>query len=315
MTIDRVGTNAQTQIFLAQIMKANNALTTSEQQVASGKVSDTYGGYGDKTALLEATRSAANRATAYQSATTQALNQADLQDSQLSSLSDLANSLRQAVTKAVADGDGSTLMTQAEGIYEQVTQILNTKDANGNYLYGGDKNTTPPVTANTLSDLAALPNAAAAFANGTITNSVQVADGQSQNVGLLASDIGSQLMQTFQDIANFNNGSTGNFGSTLTDAQSTFLSGQIQNVTDDATGINNTAAQNGYTYSALQAASDQQTALNTTYTGFLSSLENVDMGQAVEQLNQNQVALQASLQVTSGLNQLSLLNYLPTTSS
>ncbi|HEX4533756.1 MAG TPA: flagellin, partial [Rhizomicrobium sp.] len=70
----------------------------------------------------------------------------------------------------------------------------------------------------------------------------------------------------------------------------------------------------GYTYSALQAASDQQTALNTTYTGFLSSLENVDMGQAVEQLNQNQVALQASLQVTSGLNQLSLLNYLPTTS-
>jgi flagellar hook-associated protein 3 FlgL len=314
MTIDRVGTNAQTQIFLAQIMKANNALTTSEQQVASGKVSDTYGGYGDKTALLEATRSAANRATAYQSATTQALNQADLQDSQLSSLSDLANSLRQAVTKAVADGDGSTLMTQAEGIYEQVTQILNTKDANGNYLYGGDKNTTPPVTANTLSDLAALPNAAAAFANGTITNSVQVADGQSQNVGLLASDIGSQLMQTFQDIANFNNGSTGNFGSTLTDAQSTFLSGQIQNVTDDATGINNTAAQNGYTYSALQAASDQQTALNTTYTGFLSSLENVDMGQAVEQLNQNQVALQASLQVTSGLNQLSLLNYLPTTS-
>ena len=311
MSIDRVGTNSQAQVFLSQIMKANNSLTTSEMQVSSGKVSNTYGGYGDKTALLEATRSAANRATAYQQATSQALTQADMQDTQLTSLSDLANQLRQAVTKAVATGDGSTLMTQAEGIYEQVTQILNSKDASGNYLYGGDKNDTPPVTATTLAGLAALPSASDAFVNGTVTSSVQVADGQSMQVGLLASDIGTQLMQTFQDIANFNNGASGNFGQQLTSTQMDFLSGQIQSVTDAASGINNVAAQNGYAYSRLQDASDQQTSLNTLYTGFVSNLENVDMGQAVEQLNQNQVALQAALQVTSNLNQISLLNYLP----
>jgi flagellin-like hook-associated protein FlgL len=37
------------------------------------------------------------------------------------------------------------------------------------------------------------------------------------------------------------------------------------------------------------------------------------MGTAVTQLNQDQVALQAALDVTSKLGQISLLNYLPTT--
>jgi flagellin-like hook-associated protein FlgL len=35
------------------------------------------------------------------------------------------------------------------------------------------------------------------------------------------------------------------------------------------------------------------------------------MGTAITQLNQNQVALQAAVQVTAQLSQVSLLNYLP----
>ena len=70
--------------------------------------------------------------------------------------------------------------------------------------------------------------------------------------------------------------------------------------------------KNGYAYTQLQDASDQPTALNTLYAGFVSDIEDVDMGHAVEKLIQNQVALQAALLVTSQLNQLSLLNFLPT---
>src|SRR5581483_4265979 len=309
--IDRVGTNAQTQLFLAQVMKASSALDQSEAQVSSGKVSSTYGGIGNKTALLEAARSAANRTAAYQSNIQLALNQSDLQDTQLTSLSNLANDLRQALTKALADNDASTLMTQAEGIYQQVTQILNSKDVNGNYLYGGDKNNVPPVTPATLADLAALPSAANAFANGTVAGTVRVADGQSVQVGMLASDIGGSILSTLKDIADFNNGASGPFGSSLTAAQSTFLTNEIGTATGAATDINNAAAQNGYVNSRLQDAATQQQSLNTLYTGFVSDIEDVDMGQAVEKLNQNQVALQAALQVTSKLNQLSLLNYLP----
>jgi flagellin-like hook-associated protein FlgL len=311
MTIDRVATNSQSQLMLSQIQQAELALNKTQTQVTSGMVSTNYAGIGDKTAMLEATRSAENRANAYQSATSLAVNQADLQDSQMSSLSDLANQLRQAITTAVGNNDGSTLMTTAQGIFDQVSQILNSKDANGNYLYGGDKNGQPPLTATSLSDLTSMASASDAFQNGTIPNSVMVGDGQSVQVGMLASNIGTGLMNTLKDLADFNAGASGNFANGLTDAQSTFLSGEITTATNAASQVNNAAAANGNVYNQLQDASSNQKTMATLFKGFVSNIQEVDMPTAITQLNQNQVALQAALQVTAQLNQVSLLNYLP----
>ncbi len=313
MTIDRVSTSGQSQFLLAQIQNAAQQLDKTQAQVASGLVSTTYSGLSDKVSVLEAAQTAASNADAYQAATTQAVNQADLQDSQLSSLSDLANQLRQAITTSVANNDGTTLMATAQSIFDQASQILNTKDANGNYLYGGEKDDTAPVNVTSLSQLGGLPSVSSAFSNGTMKKSVMVGDGQSVQVGVLASDVGTGLMQTLKDLAGFDAGPTGNLAATtnLTGTQNDFLTGEIQSATDAATGVNNAAASNGFVYTQLQAASDQQSSLSTLYKGFVSNIQDVDMPTAISQLNQNQVALQAALQVTSQLSQVSLLNYLP----
>ncbi|HEY2069072.1 MAG TPA: flagellin [Rhizomicrobium sp.] len=315
MTIDRVATSTQSQYMMSQVMQASAAMDKSQAQVASGKVSSDYTGIGDKTSMLEAARSAGARTDAYQQATQLALNQSNLQDTQLTSLSDLANQWREDVTNALGNGDASTLTTDAQSILDQANTILNSKDANGNYLYGGDKNTTPPVTASTLADLQALPSASAAFANGTVASSVRVSDGETVQVGVLASDAGTQLLQSLKDVADFNAGPDGNFGTSLTSAQSTFLSGAIQSATGAADQVNTAAAANGAVNNQLTNASTTQQSMSTVYSGFVSDIENVDMGTAVANLNQNQVALQAALQVTAQLNQISLLNYLPAATS
>ena len=142
-------------------------------------------------------------------------------------------------------------------------------------------------------------------------SAVQVGDGETVQVGVLASDVGTQLLQSLQDVANFNAGPNGNFGSTVTAAQSTFLSGAIASAANAATTVNTAAAANGDVYNQLQDASSTQTSMSTLYQGFVSDIQDVDMGTAVTNLNQNQVALQAALQVTAQLNQVSLLNYLP----
>lgn len=311
MSIDRVASNGQMQYMLAQIMQASAALGKTQAQVASGKISTEYAGIGSKTAMLEAARSASARSDAYQSITQIALNQVDQQDTQLTAISGLADSLRQAVTESVANNDASTLMTTASGIFDQLKQILNTQDPNGNYIYGGNNDNTPPVSVNSLSDLTSLSSASGAFANGSVARSVTVADGETVKIGVLASDAGQQLMQALKNIADFNAGSSGNLGAGLTQAQSDFLSGQIQTATTASRSANDVAAANGEVYSQLKDASSQQQSLSTLYKGFTSDLEDVDMGEAVTRLNQNQVALQAALQVTSQLNQISLLNYLP----
>ena len=309
--IERVSSNGQMQYLLSQIMQASAALGKTQAQVASGKVSSDYAGIGSKTAMLEAARSASSRADAYQAATQLALTQVDQQDTQLTSISGLADQLRQAITEAVANNDGSTLMTTASGIFDQLKQILTTQDPNGNYIYGGNKDNVPPVSINSLSDLTSLSSASDAFANGNVARSVVVADGETVKIGVLASDAGQQLMQTLKSIADFNAGSNGNFGTGLTGAQSDVLTGQIQSAADASRSVNDLAATNGNVYAQLQDASSQQQSLSTLYKGFTSDLEDVDMSQAIANLNQNQVALQAALQVTSHLNQISLLNYLP----
>ena len=95
----------------------------AEQDAGAGRERQgfhaTIPGSATRRPCCEAARTAANKADAYQANTTLAVNQADLQDTQLSTLSDLANQLRQAMTQAVANNDGSTLMTEAQSIFDQ----------------------------------------------------------------------------------------------------------------------------------------------------------------------------------------------------
>lgn len=313
MTIDRVATNAQSAQFLRQIQQASGALNQTQTQIASGDNASTYAGFGSQAQILTATLSAGQRNTAYQTATSLAQTQVNLQDDQLSSLSGIAQQLRTALSDALGNNDATSLMSQMQSLFDQTVSVLNAKDANGDYIYGGGRTDTPPLTATSLSSLAALPNVSSAFANGDLKKSVQVADGQTVSYGLTASDIGTQLMQTFKDIAGFDSSAAGGFsaGSGLTQAQSDFLGSQVTNAAQVATQVNAVAANNGYVSNQLTDAATHQGTLDTLLSGFADKIQGTDMAAAATQLSLNQTQLQAALAVTAQLGQISLLNYLP----
>jgi flagellar hook-associated protein 3 FlgL len=308
MSIDRVASFAATQMTIAQIQRGEAALETSNEQVASGKVSSTYSGYGDKTAVMEAARSASAHADAHFAAAQQASARLDLQDSQLSQLSNLVDQVRQTLTNAVSNQDGTAIMDQMQGYFDQAVEILNSKDGSG-YIYGGDNNQTPPVTVSSLSDLAALPSVSGAFANGAVKASVRIGDNQTVQVGMLASDLGTKLFSLFQQVAQFNSGESFTSGATSPTQQS-FLESTIATTANVASDVNSQAATNGIRYKMVQNSMDQLQSAATVYKGFVSNIEDVDVASAMTKLNQNQIALQASFQMASKLNQLSLLNYL-----
>jgi flagellar hook-associated protein 3 FlgL len=164
---------------------------------------------------------------------------------------------------------------------------------------------------NSLSQLAALPSVSNAFTNGTFTKSVQVADGVNVQYGVTASDVGTGLMQALQSIAQFNAGGSGNFATSLSQAQSTFLTGAITTATTVDSDLNAQVASNGFVANRLTDAQTQQTSMTTLYKGFVSNIQDTNMAQAATQLSLNQTQLQAALQVTAGLHQLSLLNFMP----
>jgi flagellar hook-associated protein 3 FlgL len=315
MSIDRVATSAQTAFFLSQIQHAGNALDKVQEQIASTKNANTYAGFGDKAQVLTATIAANARNDAYTNATKFAVTQTDLQDTQLASLSSLAASLKKAVSDAVANNDATTLMTQAQSIFDQASAILNSKDANGDYIYSGGKTDVPPVTVGTLAGLQPLASVAGAFANGNLQKSVQVADGVTVSYSMTASDVATGLMQALKDIADFDATGAGNFNAaaTLSAPQNTFLTNAISQITTVATDLNATAASNGYVSNRLTDAQTQQASQDTLYKKFTSDIQDTNMAEAATKLSLNQTQLQAALQVTAGLHQLSLLNYLPVT--
>ena len=310
MSVDRVATNSQSQIMLAQIMQANQALDQSQTQVTSGKVSGDYAGIGNKTAALEAARAAAARADAYRSGTQLALTQADLQDTQLTSLAGLAQQLQTAVTSAAGNADGTSLMTTAQSIFQQASAILNAQDANGSYIYGGQNTKTPPFAAASIDDLSTAP-IASFFNNGSIRKAVQVSDSQTMQIGVLASDAGTSLMTALNALNQLNSSSP--LDGQLTSGQIDSLTGGVLSQAKQATAsLNAATAANGTVYKNLEDSVTTQQSLSNLYKGFVSDIEDVDMTTAVTRLNQNQVALQAALEVAARLGQLSLLNYLPT---
>ena len=317
MTIDRISTASQTAYMLQQIQNASAALTTTQNQIASGQNATTYAGFGTQAQSLTATLAANARNNAYTTATGLAVTQVSLQDTQLTSLSSLASQLQQAISNAVANNNGTTLMTQAQSIFQQASAILNSQDANGNYIFGGGNTNTPPMTASSLSDLASMGSVSSAFDNGSFQTGVQVADGQSVTYGITASDIGTGLMQVLQSLAQFDQSSNGDLDNAtdLSSAQSSFLSGAISTANNVSDSLNTATAANGYVANQLSDAQTQQSSMNTLYQGFISNIQDTNMAQAATQLSLDQTQLQAALQVTASLNQLSLLNYLPVSTS
>jgi flagellar hook-associated protein 3 FlgL len=309
MAIERLGTAVNTQILMTQLQRAEATLNRTNLQIATGQVADNYPGYGDKTAALEAARSAAARAEANKSVAQQVASRLDLQDTQLTQFGTLVDDVRQSITKAMANNDGSVLMGQLEDLFEQAVTILNAKDGSG-YLYGGENDQSPPVVVNTLADLAALPAVSDAFANGTIERSARIGENRSVQVGVLASDLATEIFTLFRDIKQFDQGVNGPFSGTLTASQDGFLGTGVQDAMNAHIGVLSHAAANGDRYQLVQGAIQDLDAATTVYKGFAADIQDVDMGEALARLNQAQVGLQAALHISSTIGQLSLLNFM-----
>jgi flagellar hook-associated protein 3 FlgL len=166
------------------------------------------------------------------------------------------------------------------------------------------------VTVNDLATLGGIGSVSNAFANGSVKTTVRIGDHQTVQVGLLASDLGSQLFSLFQQVQQFDSGGSGPFNAKTSAAQQSFLEGTIQTAATAAQGVTSEAAGNGIRYKQVQDSITQLQSTSTVYKGFVSNLEDVDIAQALANLQQNQVALQASFKMAASLNQDSLLNYI-----
>jgi flagellar hook-associated protein 3 FlgL len=314
--ITRVSTAGNYNIVLANLANAQSQQIIAGNQVATQKVATDLKGYGNQAETLTAMQTTKAQIDGLVSQNAILDDRYTDQDTALTQIGGAATSASTAISDALASGNSDALMQAMQSAFSDAVSGLNMQ-SQGTYLFSGGQVNTQPVTATSMSDLttpAATSDINSIFKNDNYVASNQISQNSSVQGGMLASNLGSGLMQAFQDIQTFQNGPDGPFSGTLTDAQTSFLQTELGKFNTQQTNLTTATAQNGEVQKEIETAGTSLTNQQSGLEGMIGNITSVNMADAVSRLQNAQTAVQASAQVFTALQSSSLLNYLPISS-
>lgn len=303
----RVSTFGNYQSALLNLMTAQTRSQQAQERISTEKIATDLTGYGRGSETLAALKSSQARIQGYIDTGEAVAARLTAQDLALNQVADSAGSARQAISDALAAGSLDGLMLDLQGRFQSARNGLNSQHQ-GRYLFSGGQVQTVPTTAATLAELAAAPTVGGVFLNDSLKQSTTLDEGMAVETGFLASDIGSALYTVFRDIQTYH--ATTPITGPVSDATRDFLTAQLQRLDTARTSITDIAAHNGSLQNRVESVIESQTARQTSLEELVSDRTDVDMAQAVTDLQLSQVAIQASAQVISQLRDVSLLNFL-----
>ena len=308
--MERVATLMHSSAMLSELTRTQRSLFDAQEQVSTGKRINEFSDSPSELGALMAARAADAKTADFEASAKAMLGRLDLQDTHMEEMASVVDDLKQSVLDAVSNGGATALMSEVEGSVSRMVSILNTQ-VDGKYIYGGTRQDVPPVTVDSLNALLGLGSSAEAFQNNTVQQSGKVDANQSVVFGQLASTLGQPLFDIVRQIGAFNASASGPFTDTLSETQSSFLTSLIPTLTTAYGDANTALAQNGVSYKATKDAIERHGDTRATLAGMISDIEDVDMAQAITNLNNAQTALQASAKTFSMVQNMSLLDYLP----
>jgi flagellar hook-associated protein 3 FlgL len=308
--VTRVSTAGNYSAILANLMAAESRQVDAENRVSSQKNGSNLKDYANKAETLTAMNSVAKRYAGYQDTNTVVAAKLVTQDQALTSMADAAQSVRQAITDALAADNADTLMQSTAGNFQQAVDGLNAK-YDGKYLFAGGQINTPPVSAQQLSDLTAGPPLSSFFHNDQLQVQAKLDDSTTVTTGQLASSLGTNMMTAFQQLQAFSQGPGGPLSGPLTAAQRTFLQNQLATWDSVRTQLTTSAAQNGLVQQQVDQVKTNLTTQQNTLTGMIGNITDADMAKAATDLSNAQLSVQATARVLQALQSSSLLNLLP----
>lgn len=305
----RVTTGGNYSLVLRNIMLAQQKQMSAGDRVATQENGSNLKDYSRNAEMLTAMRSVETRIGGYLDQNKLIADKLTTQDFAMTQLSDAAAGTKQAIEEAIATGRTDTLMQEIEAQFRNAVSSMNSRYG-GKYLFAGGKIDTMPVTAQALSDLTnpATPLISDFFQNDDFITEHKVDDATTVKTGLLADDLGTQLLQAFKTLQAFHDATP--FGGTMTDAQRTFLTNELANWDTVSSDIIDKTARNGMVQARVDDVKVDLTARQNSLKGMIGDIVDANMPEASVELEKATLALQASTQVFITLRDSSLLNAL-----
>jgi flagellar hook-associated protein 3 FlgL len=307
--VNRVSTAGNYATVLANLTAAQQAQLYFGNEVATQKKGQDLKSYATSADTLTAMHTVQARLQSYADQNGIVADKLSQQDVALNQVTDAAGKVREAIANAIANGSSQTMMEEIQAQMSAAVQGMNAQ-YNGKYLFSGGQVTTQPVTAKDLSDLTPPANVAGFFKNDNYKMQNKLDDSTTITSGMLASDIGTPMLQALQNIQAYVT-ANGPFNGPLTPAQQTFLQGQLQVWDQVRSDLTNQTASNGLVQQRVEESKTAVAGQTTTLTGMIGDITDADMGMAAAQLQEAQMAVQAAAHVFQALNSSSLLSILP----
>jgi flagellar hook-associated protein 3 FlgL len=304
----RVSTSGNFGVMTSNLMRAQVLQNVAGEQVSSQKNANDLKGYAKNAEVLTAMKTAQAKVAGFRDQTTLVSNRLDVQDIGIGQVADATQDARDAIANAIAAGSAETLMQQLNGAFGDVVQGLNSK-FNGRYVFAGAKSDTQPTTATSMADLTAAASTAALFQNDQYITSNRIDDTTSVDTGQLADQLGTGVYNAFKQVQAYVD-ANGPFTGKLTQAQSNFLGGLLPTFDSVKTGLTTAQAQNGLNQKRFETAQTELSDQADTLSTMVGGITDVDMAEAITRLESAKLAVQASAQVFSSLQNSSLLNVL-----
>lgn len=308
--VSRVSTGGNYSAVLANLISAQERQMDAGTKVASQKNGSDLKDYARNAEMLTAMRSIETRLGAFTQQNKLVSDRLTTQDFALSQVADAAQIARQAIAESIASGRVDTLMQDMQAAFRNGVEGMNARYG-GKYLFAGGQVNTAPFSATALSDLT-IPatNVADYFHNDSYIAQAKVDDSTVVNVGFLADTFGTGMMEAFKAIQAFEEGVDGPFNGVLTDNQRAFLESQLS-VWDAAyKDLVNVGGRNGMVQSRVDSVKEDLVARTNSIKGMIGEVVDADMSEAVSNLQQAQISVQAAAQVFIALKESSLLNVL-----
>lgn len=308
--MSRISTFSQQSTVLDQTLRRQSAMNSSQNQVSSGKKAETYSGYGADVSALISARAVKSRTEVYKDTVTRLSGRLDQVNIHLGAVGDAAKNMKQAILDGMAVEDGVTLGVSLENNFQSIVRSLNAQ-YNGEYLFGDSKFNTKPVNVSTTADLALAAAPADVFDVESSKATTRVADGQDIQHGILANEMAESVVKVFRDIKIYNDDVlTGPLTGKLDATKTAFLETKLKELETAIQGVSGFEQQNGQRQKQLVELESYHSQRLLGIGKLVSDIEDVDMTQAISNLQNDQTALQASYRVLSQVNRVSLNDYL-----
>lgn len=308
MTVARVASFSQSQSLVAGLLRNQEEMFTTQQQINTGKKAQSYQGYAQETSTLVSARSIKSRTDTFVRTAESIGGDMTTGDVHISAIIDAARSIRQTLLTTIASTDATGFRQSLSQDFQLAASNLNAQVA-GRYIFAGSRADVKPFSPTTLDELVVQTGLGAVFAGNDVKASAQVADTVSMQYGILADEVAAPLMSVLADIHSYDTGG-GNLVGSLSTTQVGFLQTKLGQLDAAIEQIQSVQVQNGLNQKKLDEIAQQMSDRSVYLETFIADIEDVDIASAIARLQSDQTALEASYRMIGSVSQLSLSRFL-----